>query len=253
MAAQQQTRPREDARAHDVAQGYRRYLREERGLAAETQRGYLRIAGRFCRWVPGGWGGPGRLGARDVSSYLVAASRGGSVAAAKKTVTALASLGHLFIAGVTAEPLRERLPRATGPVPSPRRVELDADAVGRLLAACDPRQQGGLRDRAVILVLARLGLRAGEVAALRLDDVDWHRGEVVIPGKGARLEPVPLPADVGQTVAAYLRGRPPAPRGCRSVFLRLAPPAGPITSYAVSDDETTGEDGTSGWGPCLRR
>jgi integrase/recombinase XerD len=233
--AAQQTCPREDAWADGVAQAYRRYLCEERGLAAETQRAYLRIAGVFCQSVPGGWDGLGELGAQDVSSYVVAASRAGSVAAAKKTVTALASLlRYLFIAGVTTEPLRERLPKVIGPVPSPRGVDLDSDAVGRLVAACDPRQQSGVRDRALILVLARLGLRAGEVAALSLDDVDWHRGEVVIHGKGARLEHVPLPADVGQVVAAYLHGRPPAPRGCRSVFLRLAPPAGPMTSGAVS-------------------
>jgi site-specific recombinase XerD len=231
--AAQQTRPPDAGPM--VAQAYCRYLREERGLAAETQRAYLRNARVFCQAVPGGWDGLGELRAQDVSSYVVAASRAGSVAAAKKTVTALASLlRYLFIAGVTADPLWERLPKVTGPVPSPRGVDLDADAVGRLVAACDPRQQSGARDRAVILVLARLGLRAGEVAALSLDDVDWHRGEVVIHGKGACLEPVPLPADVGQVVASYLRGRPPASRGCRSLFLRLVPPAGPMTSHGVS-------------------
>lgn len=233
--AAQQARPWEDDEADPVAQAYCRYLREERGLAVETQRAYLRIAGGFCRSVPGGWGGLGQLSAQDVSSYVVAASRAGSAAAAKKTLTALASLlRYLFIAGVTAEPLRERLPKVIGVVPSPPGVDLDAAAVGRLVAACDPGQQSGVRDRAVILVLARLGLRAGEAAALCLDDVDWHRGEVVIHGKGSRVECVPLPADVGQVVAAYLRVRPPAPRGCRPVFLRLTPPAGPMTPHAVS-------------------
>ena len=89
-------------------------------------------------------------------------------------------------------------------------------AVGRLLATCDPGRPGGVRDRAVITMLARLGLRAGEVAALTLEDVDWHRGQVMIHGKGARHEPVPLPADVGHELAAYLRARPPAPPGCRA-------------------------------------
>jgi integrase len=204
-------------------------------VASETQRAYLRIASGFCQSLPGGWGDLGQLNAQDVSTYVVAASRAGSVAAAKKTITGLASLlGYLFIAEVTAEPLRERLPKVTGPVPSPAGVDLDADAVGRVVAACDPHQHSGLRDRAVIAVLARLGLRAGEVAALRLDDVDWHRGEVMIHGKAGRLEPVPLPTDVGELVAAYLRGRRPAPQGCRSLFLRLAPPAGPMTPQAVS-------------------
>ena len=233
--APQQTRQPRDARADGVLEAYRRYLIEERGLAAETQRTYLRIAGEFCRSLPGGWGGLGQLRAQDVSSYVVTRCGTGSVASAKKTVTALASLlRYLFLAGVTAEPLREALPKVSGPVPSRRGVDLDADAVGRLVAACDPRWPSGVRDRAVITMLARLGLRAGEVAALTLEDVDWHRGQVMIHGKGARHEPVPLPPDVGHVLAAYLRGRALAPPGCRSVFLRLTPPAGPITSPAVS-------------------
>jgi integrase len=69
---------------------------------------------------------------------------------------------------------------------------------------------------------------------MQLDDVDWRRGEVTIHGKGSRVERVPLPGDVGQAVAAYLRVRPPAPPGCRSVFLRLAPPIGPLPAGAVS-------------------
>lgn len=234
-AAPCETHSREDAKTDGVLEAYRRYLREERGLAAETQRAYLRIADVFCRSVPAGWGGLGELSAEDVSAFVVAACRTGSVASAKKTVTALASLlRYLFIASVTAESLCAALSRVAGRTPSSRGVDLDADAVGRLLAGCDQRRQSGARDLAVITVLARLGLRAGEVAALSLDDVDWHRGEVVIHGKGARLEPVPLPPDVGQVVAAYLRARPPAPTGCRSVFLRLAPPVGPLTPGAVS-------------------
>lgn len=234
-AAPRETPSREDTGADGVLEAYRRYLREERGLAAETQRAYLRIADVFCRSVSAGWGGLDQLSAQDVSAFVVAACRAGSVASAKKTVTALASLlRYLLVAGVSAEPLSAALPRVAGRTTGSRGVDLDAGAVGRLLAGCDPRRRSGVRDRAVITVLARLGLRAGEVAALTLDDVDWHRGEVVVHGKGARLEPVPLPPDVGQVVAAYLRGRPPAPPGCRSVFLRLSPPAGPLTAGAVS-------------------
>lgn len=234
-AAPSETRSRENARTDGVLGAYRRYLRDERGLAAETQRAYLRIADVFCQSVSTGGGGLGEVSAEDVSGFVVAACGAGSVASAKKTVTALSSLlRYLFVAGVTAEPLCAALPRVAGRAASSRGVDLDADAVGRLLAECDLSRPSGARDRAVITVLARLGLRAGEVAALGLGDVDWHRGEVVIRGKGARLEPVPLPPDVGQVVVAYLRGRPPAPPGCRSVFLRLTPPAGPLTPGAVS-------------------
>ena len=80
--------------------------------------------------------------------------------------------------------------------------------VARLLASCDRRRTVGRRDYAILLLLVRFGLRAGEVAALRLDDVDWRAGEVVIHGKGNRLDRLPLPADIGEALVSYLRRRP---------------------------------------------
>ena len=104
----------------------------------------------------------------------------------------------------------------------------------RLLASCDRRQADGRRDYAIVLLLARLGLRACEVAALLLDDADWYHGEIVVRGKADRHERLPLPADVGAAVAAYLRrGRPQAPASERALFLRLAAPSGPLTPGAV--------------------
>ena len=73
----------------------------------------------------------------------------------------------------------------------------------------------GRRDYAVLLLLLRLGLRAGEVAALRLDDIDWRAGEIVVHGKGRRIDRLPLPADVGEAIAAYLRRGRPAAHGGR--------------------------------------
>jgi len=97
---------------------------------------------------------------------------------------------------------------------------LTSGQVARLLASCDRRTAMGRRDYAMLLLLARLGLRAGEVAALRLEDVDWRSGEIDIPGKGGRRERLPLPDDVGQALVAYLRrGRPDT--GDRSLFVRL--------------------------------
>ena len=96
--------------------------------------------------------------------------------------------------------------------------------LARLLASCDRRRGVGRRDHTILMLLARLGLRAGEVAALTLDDIDWRHGEVTIRGKGSHHERLPLPADVGAAVAAYLqRGRPKLPQGCRSVFLGSEP------------------------------
>ena len=90
-----------------------------------------------------------------------------------------------------------------------------------LLASCDRRTVAGLRDFAILTVLRRLGLRAGEVAALGLDDVDWRRGEVVVRGKGGGQDRLPLPVDVGEAIVAYVRHRPRV--ACRALFLRCAP------------------------------
>lgn len=111
---------------------------------------------------------------------------------------------------------------------------LELDQVRRLLSSCDRDTANGRRDFAILTMLVRLGLRAGEVAGLGLDDIDWRAGETVIRGKGRRTEQVPLPADVGEAVAAYLRnGRPPTAEG-RSVFVRFKAPHRALSAGGVS-------------------
>jgi site-specific recombinase XerD len=110
---------------------------------------------------------------------------------------------------------------------------LSQQAVAGLLASCDTATLGGRRDRAILVLLARLGLRAGEVAGLELDDLDWRAGEVLVRGKGSRRERLPLPADVGQALVAYLHGGRPRV-GCRKVFLRLNAPVEGLTVPAVT-------------------
>lgn len=75
----------------------------------------------------------------------------------------------------------------------------------RFLAGCDRTTPVGTRDFAILTVLTRLGVRAGEVVRLELRDADWHAGEVLIRGKGPRLDRLPLPWDVGEALAIYLR------------------------------------------------
>jgi integrase/recombinase XerD len=102
-----------------------------------------------------------------------------------------------------------------------------------MLASCDRRRPAGRRDYAVLVMLLRLGLRASEAAALTLDDIDWRAGEITVHGKGRRDERLPLPADVGQAIAAYLtRGRPVT--GRREVFLRAVAPTGPLGRGGIS-------------------
>jgi integrase len=106
--------------------------------------------------------------------------------------------------------------------------------VAALLASCELSTAVGRRDLAIVTVLSRLGLRAGEVAGLELKDFDWHHGELVVCGKGARRDRLPLPADVGEAVVAYLAdGRPRVE--CRAVFLRVHAPITAMTASNVSE------------------
>ena len=208
-----------------VLQDYARYLVSERGLKTGTVRYYLRFAGLFLSSVArDGVLNVNTIATGDVSSFLVDQCGRRSVGTAKNLVMALRSLlGYLHVAGLTARPLvgavpavapwRERsVPRAVAPA-----------AVARLLESCDRRTAVGQRDYAILVVLARLGLRAGEVAALELADIDWRCGELLVRGKGDRRERLPLPVDVGEALAGYLRqGRPRCED--RHVFLRVKAP-----------------------------
>jgi integrase len=100
---------------------------------------------------------------------------------------------------------------------------LDGGQVAALLASCDQGTAVGRRDFALLAVLVRLGLRAGEAAALRLDDIDWRRGEITVRGKGNRHDRLPLPADAGQAIVSYLAAGRPGSAG-REVFARVRAP-----------------------------
>jgi site-specific recombinase XerD len=110
---------------------------------------------------------------------------------------------------------------------------LEPEQVERLLNACNRATCDGRRDYAVLLLLARLGLRAGEVVHMTLDDIDWENGELMVRGKSLRQDRLPLPKDVGDALAAYVcEGRPRC--SSRRVFLRLkAPLQGFTNSIAI--------------------
>src|SRR5579875_1334439 len=100
---------------------------------------------------------------------------------------------------------------------------------------CDTGTPAGLRDKAMLVLLARLGLRAGEVAGLLFDDIGWRAGEIAVTGKGRRSERLPLPADAGEAVAAWLADGRPAPfEDARNVFLRIRAPHRALTPTGVS-------------------
>jgi integrase len=111
---------------------------------------------------------------------------------------------------------------------------LDVEQVRALLASCDTETPNGRRDLAILLLLVRLGMRRGEVARLRLDDIDWRAGELLVRGKGPRVERLPLPSDVGEALVAYLRDGRPADIRTRAVFMRVRAPRAAITPPGIT-------------------
>ena len=215
---------------------YRGYLVNERGLTATTARGYVDAVRKFVtgREVDGELE-MAKLNAAEVTAFVVETCRGQSRGSAKMTVTALRSLlGFLHVDGALEGSLVAAVPAAASWRLARLPQGLAPDEVSRLLAACDRRTRMGRRDFAVLMLLVRLGLRAGEVAALEFDDIDWRAGELVVRGKGDRRERLPLPDDVGQALVGYLqRGRPSTAQGC-CVLVRVRAPHGPMTTGAVS-------------------
>src|SRR6266511_4248870 len=187
---------------------YQNYLVCERGLTERV----------VSNWVPA-------VGAAEVSAFCARELPRRSGSAARNLAAALRSLlRFLHVEGLVGAPLAQAVPPVAGRKSTGLPRGVASTTVARLLASCDQRTGVGCRDYAVLLLLVRLGLRAGEVARLRLDDIDWRNGELVVHGKGGREERLPLPTDVGAAMAGYLwRGRPHA--GTRTVFLRVIAPA----------------------------
>jgi len=211
--------------AERCAQAFEQYLRNERALAQVTIVAYLPFVRDFLKDRFGNRPASlSQLSDRDVVHFVRRRAPRLHLKRAKLLTTALRSFlqfaryrGDLQLDLAAAVPTvanwsMSAIPRAIAP-----------DQVRHLLARINRRTAVGRRDYAVLLVLARLGLRAGEVTQLDLDDIDWKAGTVTVHGKGGRRVELPLPADVGAAIAAYLQdGRPAGP--CRRLFLRARAP-----------------------------
>lgn len=195
--------PVADGPVEQLLEEFAGYLTNERGLAERTVRGYRDVAELFlsaCSPDPAvdGLGVVGNLTASDVIAFVLAASARHSAGSLNNVATGLrALLRFLFVHGHTATSLTAAVPTAPGWRDSGIPQAVESGQVARLLASCDRRTAAGRRDYAILTVLARLGLRAGEAAALTVDDVDWRAGEILVHGKGNRRELLPLPVDVG--------------------------------------------------------
>src|SRR5260370_905298 len=151
-----------------------------------------------------------RLGLQQVNTFLLTECPQRSIGSAKNVVTAVRVLMRfLYLQGHTSVSLADAVPRAIPWRDSGRSRALEPGQVSRLLTGCDRRTAAGRRDFAILTILARLGLRASEVASLQLADVDWRAGEIALRRKRGRKDRLPLPADVGEAIAGYCPPGPP--------------------------------------------
>src|SRR3954469_417608 len=221
----------------ELVSRYRDYLLTERGLTPGTVAGYVHVARPFiasrCTGEELDLAG---LTAADALAFVLASCPGRATGSAKLIVTVTRSLlDWMHLTGIVEVSLSAAVPAVAGWKLSGLPQALTPAQLRALLASCDRRTPSGRRDYAIVLLLARLGLRSGEVAGLGLDDIDWHAGEIRVVGKGNRCEGLPLPEDVGAAVAAYLRrGRPASAIG-RSVFVRVRAPHRAVTAGGIGD------------------
>ena len=211
--------------AEHLLEHYRTYLVEERGLAAATVASNIHVGALFLATRPQVPGlGLDMLRASEVLDFVLSECRKRSPGSARSVTTGLRSfLRFCHLEGRTATPLGDAVPKIASWRLSALPRALEPAVLVGLLKSCDRRTSFGRRDFAVLVLLIRLGLRRGEVAGLRLDDIDWREGELLIRGKGSKHERLPLPLDVGEAIVAWLRrGRPRC--GAREVFTRVRAP-----------------------------
>jgi integrase/recombinase XerD len=211
---------------------FRDWLDRERSLSPVSVRCYSKQSKAFLARV-GGAGAVSGLDAGKVTAFMVAWAAGRNTWSAKAMVTSLrAFLRFAHATGRTAVPLAGAVPAVASWRMSALPRGLKATEIERLLAGCDRDTAAGLRDYAVLSLLARLGLRGAEAAGLQLGDIDWRAGEIAVTGKGARSERLPLPVSAGQALVAWLTGGRPQCES-RSVFVTLRRPYRPLTPESV--------------------
>jgi len=208
-----------------IASEFRCYLLQERGLSPSTLLNYVPVAEqflaeRFHNTVPNF----ASIRATHVTGFVLRHASQLSPVRAGLMVTALRSFfRYLRHRGVIATDLAACVPTVPNWSLSTLPRFLPAAAVERILECCDRTTSAGRRNHAILLLLARLGVRAGEVVGLSLDDLDWSTGQITIRGKGGKSAQLPLANDVGAALAAYLRHDRPR-SATRRVFLRHRAP-----------------------------
>lgn len=211
-----------DPSSEAVVQAFSDYQRNQRGLAERTVYNSAFVVRQFLAWRAKAGGGPlSELRPEEAGDFVIHEARRLKprglpfIASTVRTF-----VRFLFVSEVTAQDLSGSVPSAKSTRFGDLPAGVDPVVLRALLGSCERNKRMGRRDYAVLLLMARLGLRANEVAQIRLEDLDWRAGELRVRSKGGQGDRLPLPHDVGQAIASYLRhGRPVSE--VREVFLQL--------------------------------
>lgn len=219
--------------AEAVVDAYRTYELRERGLCEVTVTNSCYTVRHFLAWRAATAHGPlHRLDAAELHEYAVAEAGRLRIGAMRQKVTVLRTFTRfLFATGVTASDLAGCIPAVAGARFDGLPKAVEDGVVAALLGSCDRARENGRRDYAILVLMARLGLRAVEVSRMELDDIYWRVGVLEVRGKGGRRDRLPLGADVGEALADYLVVRRPAT--CRAVFLGAFGPPVAMSPNAV--------------------
>lgn len=230
-----------EARGHVAAQrpavptpplleDFRTWMQTHRGLTTATLNNYHRFLLDFLATLGED---PTQYTASTLRAFILdRAGRHGGGHAKMVVTTARTFLRFLIAVGHCSPGLEQAIPTIAGWRLAALPYYLSAEAIERLLASCDLTTRLGLRDRAVLLLLARLGLRASDVATLRFRDLNWQTGTIQVAGKNRRQTRLPLPQEVGDAILAYCEHRPPG--NTESVFLTTCAPFNCLTRQTVS-------------------
>lgn len=213
-----------------------RYLRTQRGLAPATVSSYLSQARAFLTWQRGlrdaRWES---LRAAQIDRFIVARAAGQRPRSVQVGLTAVrALLRWMFLEGMVGSELADMIGAVATWTPTAPPKALTLGQIDDLRAGLSADPIARYRDEAMLALMWRTGLRAGEVASLCLDDIDWRHGVVLVHGKGGVCEQVPLPVDVGELVVGYLQRARPAASPHRQVFLMVDAPHDRLAASAVS-------------------